>query len=303
MKKAQINLQFNWIFVIIVGAIIIAFFTGFAIKYKGLQEEKGDIELINSLDNTLTQLQSSYFSTKSILDIKSEFKFKCDSNGVNINVGNKKYSINNMIFSSGDMNGKITVWYVPYKMPFKIANFYYIAPKNMKISLISRGDTQEFAEQLQMEIQKYFPNVDIVSNVGMVNEGKVVLISERGVSEMDGSWVSNIDESLVVVVPNENLYEGKVVVKGENYDYLGFAMLYGAIFAEDYGCVLEGFDELRGDVIDVYIRKAGLIQKSGCNYGGLLESLREFKENPSYELSLQLEKINKNIGGKCMPLF
>ena len=61
MKKGEV--YFNWIFILVVGAVFLAFFTGFAIKYKDLQEKKTEIIFLNNLDVALTNLQSSSFTT------------------------------------------------------------------------------------------------------------------------------------------------------------------------------------------------------------------------------------------------
>ena len=39
-KKGIIEIQFNWIFVLVVGAIILVFFFGFVQKQKSFAEEK-----------------------------------------------------------------------------------------------------------------------------------------------------------------------------------------------------------------------------------------------------------------------
>ena len=76
--KAQI--QFNWIFVIIVGALILLFFTGFVIKYKELQEKKQEIILLNNFDEALKSLERSGFKTSTSLNLFKEIKVNCNEN-------------------------------------------------------------------------------------------------------------------------------------------------------------------------------------------------------------------------------
>jgi len=292
--KAQIQVQFHWIFVVVAGAVILAFFAGFAVKYKNLQEEKSDVELLSSLDKTFTELQSSYFPTRVELDIPSKFSVGCAGENVKISVGRKDYDTNNLIFSSGEMKGKILVWYMPYKMPYKIANFYYVASKDVKIYLVSEHGTEELAELLKKEIGKYFENV-IVSNSFVSDSHK----NER-VIYLANSY-KNVGHP--VIVPGSDWHEGFVFINGERYRYLGLPMLYGVIFSDDYGCLTGKVNEIRKEVADNYIRKLKIIQKSGCNYEKLAVDLADFSNEPNYEKSLGLEKVNKEIGDRCVPAF
>jgi len=295
MGKGQIQLQFNWIFVIIAGAIILSFFAGFAIKYKGLQEEKGKIEVLNSLNDAFTSLQSSYFPTKVEIDLPSNLMIGCNEGVVSFNVGGKSYATDNLIFSSGEMKGKVVIWYMPYKMPFKIANFYYVASKTQEIYIVPEAGTEEFANELKDELGKWFDNVFVGSSPGGSDGGRVVYVinSCRGSGrQIDG----------VFIVPGSNWHEGEICVGSERHKYLGLAEVYGAIFSEDYGCLTEKIDELRGKVVETYIKKISVIQ-GGCSYSGFLVNLTDFGNEPSYGKALALERINKEIGGRCIPVF
>ena len=50
-KKAQTEVQFHWIFILIVGAIILAFFVSLAVWYKGQQESKLEQTMVFKLQS------------------------------------------------------------------------------------------------------------------------------------------------------------------------------------------------------------------------------------------------------------
>src|SRR3989344_3360325 len=99
--------EFNWIFIIIAGAIILAFFTGFAFKYKALQEEKISVQLLTRLDNTLSSLKSSPFRTLDKINLPNEINITCND----IIVNGEKFRTNNLLFSQGTLSKEMIIYY------------------------------------------------------------------------------------------------------------------------------------------------------------------------------------------------
>ena len=54
MKKGQIQVTFNWIYITIAGAVILLFFFGIVVKQKAASEEKLSIEVVRILESILT---------------------------------------------------------------------------------------------------------------------------------------------------------------------------------------------------------------------------------------------------------
>ena len=44
-RKGVVEVQFNWVFIIIIGAVILAFFVSMSMKQKGISEEKKDYKI------------------------------------------------------------------------------------------------------------------------------------------------------------------------------------------------------------------------------------------------------------------
>ena len=114
--KAQAEL--NWAFILISGAIILVFFTAFAFKYKSLQEEKLAIELLNNLDNTLTRLKSTPYTTYDEINLPVEVEITCDK----IKINDQNFKTNNLLFSQAKLKNKMLIYYKQFKAPFKINN-------------------------------------------------------------------------------------------------------------------------------------------------------------------------------------
>ncbi|MBU2634489.1 MAG: hypothetical protein KJ674_04560, partial [Nanoarchaeota archaeon] len=148
--RAQV--QFNWIFVIIVGALILLFFVGFTIKYKDLQEQKQEIILLNNFDDALKSLERSSFTTSTNLNLIKEVKVSCDEN-VFINT----QETSNLLFSDEKLKNKILIWYQPYELPFFITNFYYLID-DKKYYLVVNNDPElnEFVDDLIDDLPSNF---------------------------------------------------------------------------------------------------------------------------------------------------
>ena len=130
MKKGE--MYFNWVFIVIVGAVFLLFFFGFAVKYKDLQEKKSEIIFLNNFDSALTNLQSSTFTTSTSIEIPIDVSVNCDNRGYNIFI-NEKNDVDYIIASEEKLNDKIHIWYKPYKIPFQATNFYYIIDDSLNV--------------------------------------------------------------------------------------------------------------------------------------------------------------------------
>ena len=118
-------MHFSWIFIVIVGVIILTFFVGFAVKYKDIQEKKTEIVILNNLDTALTNLQGSSFTTSTSIDLLLDINVDCSKGDFSIFI-NQKNGVNHLLASKNKLKDKMHIWYQPYEIPFKAANFYYL---------------------------------------------------------------------------------------------------------------------------------------------------------------------------------
>src|SRR3989344_3370187 len=83
-KKGQIEVTFNWVYVLIAGAVIILFFVGIAVKQKASSERALSSDVVRIMESIFTSAGVSE-KTKNIIDVSglSEYtlQFSC-SDGV-----------------------------------------------------------------------------------------------------------------------------------------------------------------------------------------------------------------------------
>ena len=261
--KSQI--QFNWIFVVVAGAIILLFFTGFAFKYKDLQEKKQEIIFLNNFDKALTNLQSSGFKTSTSLNLPFELNVGCN----NIYI-NEKHETMNLFFSKNKLKDKIYIWYYPYEYPFKITEFYFLTDDS----------------GLNIE----------TNNVNVINE----LIKDMPESFKNKIKVNQGGSKRIDIQGNTE--EGMVIINGKQYNYYGKGLLYGAIFSDNYACLLDEINSRFEGVINTYQNKINILQRSGCNYGLINSRLNELKLNKGYDLIGDIEDLNQGLASMDCPV-
>jgi len=258
--KSQI--QFNWIFVVVVGAIILLFFAGFAMKYQGLQERKQEIIFLNTFDKSLTNLQSSGFRTSTSLNLPLDIKVGCD----NIYI-NEEHGTSNLFFSPTSLKDRIYIWYYPLEYPFKVTNFYFIVDDS--------GVNIDTSSSVIMELIEDLPeNFKDKVNLG---SGKSIEV-------------------------NGDINNGIVVIDEVPFSYYSKALLYGAIFSDNYDCLFNKVNSRFDNTIDSYLNKISLIQRSGCNYGQIYTQLEALKISKDYLLVTNIENLNQNLASAGCPV-
>ena len=268
--KAQTEL--NWVFILVAGAIILVFFTAFAFKYKSLQEEKLAIELLNNLDNTLTRLKSTPYTTYDEINLPVEVEITCDK----IKINDQNFKTNNLLFSQAKLKNKMLIYYKQFKSPFKIANFYYISDSSRKFNLIYDLTTQSYV-------------ITLIDNLPKDLKEK---FSYSSLQKREAN-IKNIEI--------KNLNNNKILVDNQEL-YLNDELVYAAIFSDNFICMNEKIEKEINKAIEVYKNKILVIKKPGCNYGSFLTYLDDLKQDFSYTNSI--EELNNNLAkDNCPTLY
>ncbi len=143
-KKAQIEITFNWIYILIAGVIILLFFVGLVVKQKEVSETNLANDIVRILESILTAASVSE-NTKFPIDASalrgSTFYFDC-YDGVT-EFGLKDSSARPVqdsvqpIFSPEELDAsKMITWSMPYKLPFKVADLLFLTSENTKYYFI-----------------------------------------------------------------------------------------------------------------------------------------------------------------------
>jgi hypothetical protein len=147
-KKAQIQLTFHWIYILIAGAVILLFFVGIILNQKEASEKNLRTDVVQIMDSIFT---SSLVSEKTKNSVSTEglsdytLSFSCDNDVSEFGIvgGGGAVQQNNIdsIFSPLKLKAnKLTLWSLPYKMPFKVSDFLYVTSPSVKYYIYGNDD-------------------------------------------------------------------------------------------------------------------------------------------------------------------
>ena len=250
-KKGVISVQFNWIFILIIGVLILLFFGSFVVKLKN----NSDITIANTIiTNMQTIMTGAEVSTKTITPIKipdREIRFSCDF----ISVGDieKEITKNKIVFSPESIKGRtLLTWALDWNTPYHVSNFLCLTTPNYKYIFINSGDAQELYNSLPSKITKDIVKPDDISSIKDTgNYLKFVFFNNPKPEDVTLSSsiksVSDKEVSAINVISGTNeieFYEkkgAKFKLSG-TAGYLGDPMILGAMFSGnlvDYKCNVE----------------------------------------------------------------
>jgi hypothetical protein len=289
-KKAQAEAQFNWIFVLIVGGVILLFFTAIVLKQKSVSEQKLSANIVSDLESIFT---GAYVSkdTSHLLDVpKLDVDFDCSRfylGQVNKPLGKQ------IVFAPSKIKGtQVLTWTLEWNFPFKVVNFLLITSPEMRYVFVY-DDSDSLAVDLASSINDSLPDglnfefykysSDFFSSITDKNNYKVRFVFIGDFKNVLGtgdffplklSSMGGQDLTALLVVPSQQpvkeiyfyrstgsafelvgdvSYALDFVQQGEQREDL--PSLFGAIFTDDhefYDCAMRKAFERLGFVADVY---------------------------------------------------
>ncbi len=287
-KKGQ-GMQFNWIFVVVSGAIILVFFAGFGIKYIELEKSKENAQIARSIDNIINGLKGQ--EQYKTIDISNSFnfEFRCDSFNINNDYQQKLNS--KIIFASSNIRvNKLYAWTKEFKKAYKVDNLVYLIDANRQYFLIKDGN-EDYVNELFIEIPSEFSNIRKISMQELENlelKGKnneFVFFKEPSEDDLNAI---NAKGTIIVI----DTFRGLARFGQESYKIIDTPLVFGAIFSgslESYKCSYDSLKEKFSTINNIYIKKAGYLQGccsvNNCDYTNARQEL----------LSLNIESNSDNL--------
>lgn len=309
-KKAQMP-EFNWIFVIIVGAVILflaVMFSGKLIKTSTYQQSA---ELLPAFDVLLNPFSSVGNLVKTIrLQNEVIVEINCSRNNENL-LGSEKirtkskgafgkwseftdfpYAFYDKYVFADQLEGKtFYVFSKPFEMPFKIDEMIYMTYENYCF-VNAPADIEQELTAIELETLK----------VGECSENdkRVCFGGATGCE-------------ITVIGDDANYNTGHVEKTEKNVEkrlyFASKSLMYGAIFASssNYNCNFARLMERLKQLTSIYKRKADTLTIKGCNMmaiSGLIEKLgskANIVKGPGadkktlYDAAQELENLNVAI--------
>ncbi|HIH37829.1 hypothetical protein J4460_00335 [Candidatus Woesearchaeota archaeon] len=265
-KKAQVEVQFNWVFVLIAGALILLFFVTLVSKAKVTAEKNMATDVLQKLDTIIAGSQTSAGTVQTLDFPKLETSFSCDG----YRISDIQAPVERAYFAPSSIkDDKLIVWTLEYDMPFRIMNLVYMTSPGVRY--IFDGDGSDaFQKRIKGEIPHQVGLPEEVStdwNTALYEKSsyRVRIISFN--ADPDPSILTTVKKSTplaritavkigtpspITIAPSKQEIYGDLTFYRSNAagtgfvqvgtaKYVGLPMLFGAIFSDDpefYACAV-----------------------------------------------------------------
>jgi len=272
-QKGQVEVQFNWIFVLIVGAIILTFFVTIAARQKGASEQQIRIDFMINFEKALGGI-SAVEGKKLLFEVPNmNLRYDCTSScDCAAYVGESRaktqafFSMGDkIIFSPNRLKGNFLMTASEdWSYPFKVTNFIYITSPEVKyliedtpkgkIIMKNLPDNSMLYEQKEHKAfdKQLFNFSDEIKKITGNYKVKFVFLENNPITEnfIIPSDLQGLADTDVTAVKFDLLKPEKVIFyqkNGNEFKEIGKSYLFGtatelgAIFAEDmnsYSCMM-----------------------------------------------------------------
>ncbi len=285
-------MQFNWIFILIAGALILSFFVMIAQKQLILSEKKQELNTWQQFDNVFSSALKTE-ETSFTIDTKAKISFFCTENQCSFKIGDnfQKYSL--PIFAPSILDGgPLTLWSKSFNSPFYVTNLLLITNPKIRFVFVSSNN-----DPLKIYLEKNLPES---VNVEFVNSAKKIVYQghdhvrfvflNTNKETLDRSF-DNAPYSIVLVANNQVFLEGKTYPFSEEHKEL----LLAALFSQDsnmYETQLKNkiFNRIK-DISSILKQKASVNSDLIC-YADL--SIFDNLSNTAQELNKEFNQQNFN---------
>lgn len=238
MEKKGQGVQFNWIFVIVAGGLILLFFMFFTARYFELHNLRVGSETARGLDQVFLSAKSTpQYKTFNLEGNNFDLNFEC---GFFVIDGNYRQEIDYVLFGTDVSDtDELLIWSREFNKPFKVDNVVYVLDPRKKIYV--EGNL-EFLQGLPDDL-------NIASNA---NDADSLVFFDYCPSGYDG-------KKKVCVVNNQISFDG------ETYNYYDDSLVYAALVSDpnNFECAVERLEKKWSNLFKIYSRKTEFM--SGCN--------------------------------------
>ncbi|MFH2019902.1 MAG: hypothetical protein ABIJ34_00660 [archaeon] len=244
LKKGQEQIQFNWIYIAVVGAVILLVFINIASGIRKSSKTKLEIDAITYFDEIFTSVQASENTENSITLAGLELEVASDADDCN------RYTIKGSdlggrstefvpLFGPNYIKKKILSYSLGWDMPFRVNYFLFLT--SPEIAYVSIGNNAIFGELPEHLTKEKVARADDFVNQNYYKV-RFFTTNEDMLSSVDASLRKLNDEDVSAVYVNEGLKTVKYYQKkdgsfeelGETY-YLDQTSMLAAIYTENLG--------------------------------------------------------------------
>jgi hypothetical protein len=274
-KRGQVGVQFNWLYVLIAGGLILLFFGSLVLRQKAVSEDKLSVDVLNSLDAIFTGAKVGKGTFNEVSLGQQEMELRCNQYGV----GNaQKNLLQTVVFGPSLVRGnKLYTWAVGWEVPYRIMNFLILTSNQVRYVWVS-DDTGFSVSRLHEQVPDTLKAERITSTDFLTMEHKNQYKVRFILFDVAPNYMFNppsdfidADVSAIGVVAGSTPEKGTLRFfnwvndgfKVTESSYVETASLFGALYAEDprdYACGMEKAFERASYVHEINLHRAQYLQ-------------------------------------------
>ncbi len=262
-KRGQLEISFNWIYIMIAGVVILLFFAGIIVRQKAASEQKLSTEVVRIMESIFTaagvsEKTKNSIDTSGIIDYTLTFTCEEGVGEYGVKDGSRVQNAIEPVFTPLEIqSSRLNLWSLPYKLPFKVIDFLFITSENSKYVLLGNDPfIDEFLNEtaaddtigfrLNAERISALPEVEIGNNFqikvvdfsAVITEGMAV---PNALKDMDDERVT----AVAFIAHNVNYYQKQGAIwKKLNHAPLPIISLGGERDAAKYAAIFAGNDQV-----------------------------------------------------------
>ncbi|MBI2134988.1 hypothetical protein HYU09_03280 [Candidatus Woesearchaeota archaeon] len=316
-KRGVIEFQFNWLFVLIIGAVILIMFSGIIIRQKNISETSKNVMLLNNLDAVFSGSESSKGTVNIVKIPETRMEFRC--NRYSVGRLSKQLDVMNVFPPSVLEGSSLISMTLDFSMPYRIANLVYLTSPQYRYIFVGSDNAAEIESMMPNEtFSEAFSTIGQVRYDGerksrlvffddFINDGSSLPLNLNDYARLQDNDITalNVRGSLESgTIEFFRKQQDRFVKIGES-GYIGRESLLGAVFSDNpeiYSCVMGNVFEKTGIVTRIYRGKIERIRDaySGSNErcSALIESvysLENIDQILSASSSFSQSNVNKMI--------
>ena len=262
--KAQIEVSFNWIFVLIAGGAILIFFIMIANRQISEDVCKTSNIIAQRLESLLSAIQQNPEGVQIQDDLNAEIEFSCMEDGHTYTVkgcGKKAYLDSQIVFSPKIIGESKTIaWTQLYGTPYPVVQALYFTDE--KTQYIFETDTRDYYQKFPEQFERKLLTQGEIET--MEDEGfrKYIIITiPQTTLNLDSSVQK---KSTIIRVDDKELefiYEGDYS-NTVSVPYVNEVTMFGGIISGDdvlYGCTMEKMMQLSKIVGEINLERTGML--------------------------------------------
>ncbi|MBL7055543.1 hypothetical protein ISS07_01380 [Candidatus Woesearchaeota archaeon] len=268
-KRGAVEVQFNWIFVLIVGAIILILFSSIILRQKNISETSKNALVLKSLDAILSGAEVSGGTVNIVKIPETKIDFRC--NRYSIDKLSKQLDVMNVFAPSTIQGDRLITLTKDFSIPYRASNLVYLTSPHHRYSFL--GAPSELKTSIPEDIfSDFFVSLEEISYRGEKKSRFIFFASFSDIVPAEFVRLKDGDVSALKITGNLDFgtleffqKQGSSFVSVGTSKYLTEEALIGAIFSDSselYDCAMDNVFRKANIITQIYIeRTQSLVSK------------------------------------------